>query len=169
MPTSSPSIQICQRFNEIRWHDAELRSFLVNYSPPESGCETAYEITLTVDLSTFQVAPRREVFTPIELKFIHPRYFRSDVDLLGMSYCVGDIAYAECSGQSDFKRQVLQTKIVHSDTPEYEKYWNDLSHFHIYLCDPSGEINVIAEDFEIRNLPANITNDGRTITTLRAD
>ncbi|HEY1468508.1 MAG TPA: hypothetical protein VGF61_05650, partial [Candidatus Acidoferrum sp.] len=88
------------------------------------------------------------------------------LDLLGVGYCGGDISHAECFEESTFKRQIFQTKISQFDLPQEVSSWAGLKHFHVYLCDPSGQINIIAEDFEIRNLSASNTNDGRTMTVL---
>jgi hypothetical protein len=166
MPRAMDSKEVYQRFNEISWHDSELRSAFVNYSRTEPGSEHSYEIILRVDLSTHQTPQVGEVFAPVEVRFLHARYFCADLDLLGMGYCGGDISHAECLEKSAFKRQILQTKITKFDLPQDVSSWGNLKHFHVYLCDPSGEINVIAEDFEIRSLPENNTNDGRTITVL---
>jgi hypothetical protein len=166
MPPTSQSIQTCHRFNEIRWHDSELRSVSVNHLHTEPGSKFTYQVILRVDLSTVKGDPIKEVFLPIEVRFLHARYFQTDLDLLGVGYCGGDISHGECFEDSSFKRQIFQTRIAQFDLPQDVSFWADLKHFHVYLCDPSGQINVIAEDFEIRNLPANNTNDGRTITVL---
>jgi hypothetical protein len=167
MPQAMHSKEACQRFNEISWHDSELRSVFVNYSRTEPRSEYSYEIIIKVDLSTRRTPLVGEVFAPIEVRFLHARYFCADLDLLGMGYCGGDISQqAECFEESAFKRQIFQTKIAQFDLPQDVTSWANLKHFHVYLCDPSGEINVIAEDFEIRSLPANNTNDGQTITLL---
>ena len=166
MPKAMDSKEVCERFNEIIWHDSELRSVFVNYSRAEPGSEYSYEVILKVDLSTHQTPQAGEVFSPIEVRFLHGRYFCADLDLLGMGYSGGDISHAECFKESVFKRQIFQRQIAKFDLPQDVSSWANLKHFHVYLCDPSGEINVIAENFEIRSLSANNANDGRTTTLL---
>jgi hypothetical protein len=165
IPTSQP-IQTCHRFNAIRCHDSELRSVLVNYLPTEPGPKFNYQVILRVDLSTAKGVPIKEAFVPIEVRFVHTRYFQTDLDLLGVGYCGGDISHAECFEEPAFKRQISQAKISQFDLPQEVGSWAGLKHFHVYLCDSSGQINIIAQDFEIRNLPASNANDGRTITVL---
>jgi hypothetical protein len=95
---------------------------------------------------------------------LHARYFSADLDLLGMGYCGGDISGAKCFEESDFKRQIFQTKIAKFYLPQDPDSWSNLKHFQIYLCDPSGEINIIAEDFKTKTIPPSGSSDGRTIT-----
>jgi hypothetical protein len=166
MPHTMDSKQVCKRFNEIDWHDSELRSVFVNYSRTEPGSEHSYEIILTVDLSTFPSPRETEVFVPIEVRFLRARYFCADLDLLGMGYCGGDISGAECSEESNFKRQIFETKIANFNLPQDPNSWANLKHFQIYLCNPSGDINIIAEDFRTQTFPPSSSTDGRTVKLL---
>src|SRR5450432_158378 len=150
MVTTSLAGQVGRRFNEIYWHDSVVRSLSVNYSPLDLGPELSYEIVLRAGMMTSRINPKEEeAFEPVEVRFEQARYFRADLDLLGMHVCGGSISYAECFAESDFKRQLFQTKIANTNAPQFENYWANLSHFLIYLCDPSGEINIIAKDFKL--------------------
>ena len=166
MPHAMESNEVCQRFNEISWHDSELRGIFLNYSRKEPGAEYTYEIILKVDLSTLQTPSGGEVFAPIEVGFVHSRYFHTDLDLLGVGYCGGDISGAKCFEESHFKRQIFQTKIAKFNLPQDPSSWANLKHFQIDLCNPSGEIDIIAEDFRRRDLTPSGSKDGRTITLL---
>jgi len=140
---------IGRRFNDLPWHDSELRGVRVNYSANGNGHENQYEVILNVNLRSSNIAAAEERFTPVEIKFSQARIFHADLDLLGVAYCGGDISGAKCEEKSDFMRQTDETKITNFDLPQDKEPLTGLRHFRISLCPPSGQIDIIAKDFEI--------------------
>ena len=152
MQEISAQEEICRRFNDLPWHDSELRGVRVNYSVNANGHENRYEVILNVDLRSTEIAPAQERFMPVEIKFSQARIFHADLDLLGVAYCGGDISGAKCEEKSDFMRQTDETRISNFDLPQDERPLANLKHFRISLCPPSGQINIIAKDFEMIKL-----------------
>jgi hypothetical protein len=142
------SQEICRRFNDLPWHDSELRGVRVNYSGSANGHENRYEVILNVNLRSSSIADAEERFTPVEIKFSQTRIFQADLDLLGVAYCGGDISGAKCEEKSDFMRRTDETRIANFDLPQDSEPLADLKHFRISLCPPSGQIDIIAKDFE---------------------
>jgi hypothetical protein len=149
---TSAQEEICRRFNDLLWHDSELRGVRVNYSANAIGHENRYEVILNVDLRSSKIAAVQEHLEPVEIKFWQARIFHSDLDLLGVAYCGGDISGARCEEKSDFMRQADETRIANFDLPQDEEPLAGFKHFRISLCPPSGQINIIARDFEVVKL-----------------
>lgn len=141
--------EICRRFNDLPWHDSELRGVRANYSTKANDHENRYEVILNVNLRSSSIAAAEERFTPVEIKFSQTRIFHADLDLLGVAYCGGDISGAKCEEKSDFMRQTDETRIANFDLPQGKEPLARLKHFRISLCPPSGQIDIIAKDFEI--------------------
>jgi hypothetical protein len=137
----------CQRFNSIRLHDSELRGIEMRYAGLESRPENRYEIALKVNRCVPRLPHEEERFQPTELRFLQVRYFSTDIDLLGLTYCGGDISDAKCSEDSGFLRKFFSDIVPNFNLPQDEKSLEGLKHFGIYLCNPSGEINIIAKDY----------------------
>lgn len=144
--------EISRRFNDLPWHDSELRGVRVSHSAKAIGHENRYEVILNVDLRSSKIAAEQEHLVPVEIKFLQTRIFHADLDLLGVAYCGGDISGARCEEKSDFMRQTDETRIANFDLPQDEEPLAGLRHFRIFLCLPSGQINIIARDFEVVKL-----------------
>jgi hypothetical protein len=148
-----PSFQeISRRFNDLPWHDSELCGVRANYSTNANGHENRYEVILNVNLRSSGIAAAEERFTRVEIKFSQTRVFHADLDLLGVAYCGGDISGARCEEKSDFMRQTEETRVANFDLPQESEPLAGLKHFRISLCPPSGQIDIIAKDFEIIKL-----------------
>jgi hypothetical protein len=79
-----------------------------------------------------------------ELVFKNCRLIKFDMDLVGKRYCGDDILAAECKIDSDFKKK-MQMELF-----KYEKHeLNSYLHFKITLIPPGGELDILAEDFEM--------------------
>jgi hypothetical protein len=141
--------EVCRRFNELPWHDSELRCISANYSIGSDNRGGHYEVFLRVNLQARNNVESKEQFLPVEIRFFQSRIFHADLDLLGVKYCGGDISGAKCSEESEYMRRTDETRIASFDLNQDENTLVGLRHFHIYLCPPSGEIDIIARDFEI--------------------
>jgi hypothetical protein len=158
MPKASSTEEICGRFNSLNWHDSELRGFVVNYSGVESKRDDRCEIILSLNLSLPRLLSEPEMFAPTEIRFLQARFFHADVDLLGVTYCGGDISDAKCGVDSQFMRQFISERVRNFTLPQDDQSLADLRHFGIYLCNPSGEINIVAKDFIVTSLPIGGSN-----------
>jgi hypothetical protein len=152
MPSTSSFEQVRNRFNGIRWHDSELRSIFVSYSVGAPEFEDACEIVLRVNVSLRKSLSEPETFAPSEIRFAQARFLHTDLDLLGLAYCGGDISDAECQRDSKFIQQFISEKARSFTLPQDAQSLEELKHFGVYLCNPSGEINIVAKDFEIVTL-----------------
>jgi len=145
MPNASSANTVAERFNTLNWHDSEVRGIVLNYFR-----RGACELVLRVDLSAPKLPSEPETFTLAKIRFLNARFFHSDIDLLGIACCGGDISSARCQADSQFMREVALQRIrAFNLRPQEDEELAGLKHFGIYLCNPSGEINIVAEDFEL--------------------
>jgi hypothetical protein len=61
--------EVCRRFNELPWHDSELRCISVNYSIGSDNRGGHYEVFLRVNLQARNNVESKEQFLPIEIRF----------------------------------------------------------------------------------------------------
>jgi hypothetical protein len=85
----------------------------------------------------------------VEIRFFQSRVFHADLDLLGVRYSGGDISGAKCSEESEYIRRTDETRIASFDLNQDENTLVGLRHFHIYLCPPSGEIDIICKRLRV--------------------
>jgi len=137
------------RFESLLWHDSELRGIILDYSVAQTKRNEPCKLSIRVDLRAKTMHSEGEVLVPTELRFLRPRFFSADVDLLGVSYCGGDISSVECSEVSKFMQRFISETVPNFNLPQDEQSLATLKHFGIYLCNPSGQINIVAEDFEL--------------------
>ena len=146
-PTSTDGI--AERFNMLNWHDSELRGIMFNYLGLSPRYAEGCELILRVNMSVRRLLSEPETFTPTKITFLNARFFHSDIDLLGVTCCGGDISCAECKADSAFMREFAASRVRDFNLfRQDDKSLARLKHFGIYLCNPSGEINIVAEDFE---------------------
>jgi hypothetical protein len=136
--------QICARFDTIHWHDSRLVGVHLVSGKDSGDYEIRFEVRFLANAE-----PGQYQYKNGEVLFLGPRIIQADLDLLGMQYCGGDIAYASCEKESALKEKLESEKLQHFSLLQESEPLADLLHFHIVLIDPGGEISIFARDFEI--------------------
>jgi hypothetical protein len=139
MNISTPSDELCERFNGLEWHDSKLRSFAVVRHDEDRD-----NVVLNLELRGIS---EREL-TPATLTLEDATYLRADVDLDGKSECSDDISRAVCEIESDLKKELLNSQFKYSPTALDGYYL-----FDIYLIPPGGRIQVFAKNFKVEQSP----------------
>jgi hypothetical protein len=148
MPQTADSKEaICSRFNALYWHDSKLLGLCVAHNHNDRTYDVRFRLSLYTD------TPAGRARRSAELTFTEARLVQTSLDLLGMSYCGGDISDAFCRPESDLKTQLDSDLIASFLLPQPDKPLAELSHFAILMIHPGGKINVFAKDFVLEMLP----------------
>jgi hypothetical protein len=141
--TEIKSSEVCTRFSEVRWHDSKLLDLCLL----KDGTTKKYDLRLSLDLI---VGSREGVIERSKKSalFRECRILQTDLDLLGVLICGGDIASATCypdAVELEKGRDKARQFDFAQDHNPLEKCWG----FLIEMINPGGEIIVFARDFEL--------------------
>ena len=123
-----------QRFNAIPWHDSKL----VGLGFYRAGEEDQVKISL-------ELLEASGALTPAEVTFKECAYIEAEVYLEAKRMCADDIADAECSPSSDWKKAVSAPGPY--DPIRGDRHLEEYLHFRISMCPPGGTIDILAKDF----------------------
>ena len=129
---------VVAQFNSRDLHDWKLRQFNIRRIDKTS------EVLLVLD--EFAYRDKAATYTPRELRFTGCRFVRTQLDLLGIDICGGDIAasYGQASSslldevaglEPGFRGLKGSTSVV------------DCVHFRIEMIVPGGSLDIIARNF----------------------
>jgi hypothetical protein len=139
--------EACSRFNALYWHDSKLLGLKIENMEGHQG----YQVTLQLDLYTDGV-PDGHIRRRTEIRFKECRMIQAEVDLLGMSYCGGDIATAFCQEGSE-RKALLESRLSKDfDLPQPDSPLADLNHYTIDMIHPGGLIHIFARGFLVNEL-----------------
>jgi len=134
--------EICDRFNSLHWHDSKLLGVAVRET---GGGE--YDVRLQLDL--FTDTPEGLRLTSTELRFSEARVLQLDLDILGITYCGGDIGTASCEADSEVKTRLEGQLRENFDLPQPDPPLSQLCEFHIRMIHPGGMLRIFAKDFAL--------------------
>jgi hypothetical protein len=141
-----PKGDVYNRFNALLWHDSRLVSFIL--SRKEKGEGRGYNVSLRLDLYTDTHDSVQEcIRRPTEITFIECRMVQATVDLLGLTYCNGDVSDGYCQAESEFKTRVEQNMMETFLLSQPPQPLAGFAHFHIQLIHPGGDIHILAKGF----------------------
>lgn len=123
-----------QRFNAIPWHDSKL----VGLSVYREGEEEKIKISL-------RLLEASGALIPAEVIFKECAYIEAKVYLEAKRMCADDIADAECSNSSDWKKAASAPGPF--DPIRGDRHLEEHLHFRISMCPPGGEIDTLSKDF----------------------
>ncbi len=125
--------RIIERFNKIEWHDSKLRGLSLLTVGSEEQVRVSLELL------------GKGSYSPAEITFHDCAYFQADVYSHAKLQCSDDISGAECRADSQWKTSV--SKPSPHDPILGGRGLDEYLHYEIYLCSPSGTINILAKDF----------------------
>ncbi len=133
---------ILTRFNAVPWHDAALTALSISYTSEEEGAENQVRLSVGLD----------EGARPVEVIFRDCAYIEADVYLACKTMCSDAIDDAVCYESSEWKDEV--TAPGPYDPIQGGRGLDEYLHFSIYLCPPSGTIQILARDFSLEEMPS---------------
>lgn len=135
--------EVCARFSEVRWHDSKL----LDLSLLKDKTRKKYDLRLSLDLI---VGSKQGVIerSKKSVLFRECRILQTDLDLLGVLICGGDIASGICYPYA-VELEKGKDKVRLFDFPQNHNPLEKCVGFLIEMINPGGEILVIARDFEL--------------------
>jgi hypothetical protein len=135
--------EVCSRFSEVRWHDSKLLDLCLL----KDNLRKRYDMRLSLDL----IIGWREGIIERSKKnayFRECRILKTDLDLLGVLICGGDIASATCYADA-VELEKGSDKVRQFGFPQNHNPLEDCLGFLIEMINPGGEIIVFARNFEL--------------------
>ena len=133
---------ICERFNDLHWHDSELIGVQVQRNENNNTDDVHLNIRL---LANAQLG--NYVWKKARMVIKECTILKLDLDLDGKRVCSDQIALATCAAESTLKAQIEQKQLKSEVRP-----LSEYLHFRILFIPPGGEINIFAKDFELTML-----------------
>ncbi len=126
------------RFAEIPWHDSLLKKVAIRNDGGLYGITLIIKHSTEVDISETRIS------------FLEVRYLTASIDLLALQFCSGMIWDATCHEEISEELK-MRLRSLPELTPEKFEL-TSLVVFEISLVPPSGNLLVVAKDFELQNL-----------------
>ena len=141
---SENSETLCASFSKIHWHDSKLLDLhLINH--PES---LQYDVRLDLDLIVGFSEGKTEYKKQSAL-FRDCRIIQTDLDLLGVLLCGGDIGAAGCYPDAVGLEERERDKVRQFDLPQHYNPLAECTGFFFEMIPPGGQIIIYAKDFEL--------------------
>jgi hypothetical protein len=135
---------ICARFDAIQWHDSKL----IGFSLIKHNEDRSYEFHIDLKL-LIRPIPGKYEWGDKTLILRQCRIICTDIDLLGLQLCGGDIQNGICYKDATSLEKEERNKLQEFDLPQGDDPLAQLLCFKIKLIPPSGEITAFAKNFEM--------------------
>ena len=137
--------EVCARFARLLWHDSRLIGLQLTKD------EEAHEYSVQLDLLLYEKNHEgKSVRNKRRVTFKDCRVMQTDLDLLGVLVCGGDIAYGDCHLDAVEYEREHRRKLQEFDLPQAKNPLDSCLVFHIAMIHPGGEVIVYAKDFQVR-------------------
>jgi len=138
--------QVCENFSKLYWHDSKLIDLHILQRSEDRGYDVRLGLDLIVSFSGGKVD-----FSRHSAIFRDCRIIQTDLDLLGVTICGGDIASAVCYTDAVELEKRKRAGTKDFDFPEFNIPLKDCLGFVIDMIHPGGKILIFAKDFELVN------------------
>ena len=138
------SEKICESFSQIRWHDSKLLDVHLIRSPEKPQYDLRLDLNLIVGYTEGKIERRKQ-----SALFSDCRIIQTDLDLLGILLCGGDIGAAGCHPNSAELEKTKRDKVRLFDLPQDQNPLEEYIGFFFEMIPPGGEIIIFARDFEL--------------------
>lgn len=136
--------RICATFAQIYWHDSKLQDLHLVKNPETRQYDLRLDLDLIVSFSEGQVERREQ-----SVIFRGCRIIQTDLDLLGVLLCGGDIGSAGCYPDAVGLEKRKRDKVQRFDLPESQNPLEECMGFFFEMIPPGGQIIIFAKDFEL--------------------
>ena len=136
--------KICELFSQIRWHDSKLLGLHLFRNPEKPQFDLRMDLNLIVGFPEGKVEYRKQ-----NALFSDCRIVQTDLDLLGVMWCSGDIGAAVCYLDSVELETTMRNKVRLFDLPQDVNPLPECIGFLFEMIPPGGQIMIFARDFEL--------------------
>ncbi|MGH9874932.1 MAG: hypothetical protein ACRD9S_20955 [Pyrinomonadaceae bacterium] len=145
MPEAKLNIHgVCARFSQIYWHDSKLLDLHLLRHPEKKKYDLRLDLDLIVGFSEGNVERRKQ-----SALFRDCRIIQTDLDLLGVLICGGDIGSAGCYLDAVELEKKKRDRLRRFDLPQDQNPLEACIGFFIEMIPPGGELIVFARNFEL--------------------
>lgn len=138
------SEKICELFSQIKWHDSKVLAIHLTKNSEKPQYDLRMDLDLIVGFSEGKVERRKQ-----SALFSNCRIVQSDLDLLGVLLCSGDIGAAGCYTDSTELEKRERDKVRLFDLPQDFNPLQECIGFFFEMVPPGGQIVIFARDFEL--------------------
>lgn len=138
------SEMICESFRQIKWHDSKLLGLHLIRDPEMPRYDLRLDLNLIVGFLEGKVQRRKQTAL-----FSDCRIIQTDLDLLGVLLCSGDIGAAGCYPDSAELEKRERDKIRLFDLPQDLNPLQECIGFFFEMVPPGGQLIIFAKDFEL--------------------
>lgn len=138
------SEKICELFSQIRWHDSKVLAIHLTKNSEKPQYDLRLDLDLIVGFLERKVQRRMQ-----SALFSDCRIIKTDLDLLGVVLCSGDIGAAVCYPDSSELEKRERDKVRVFDLPQDLNPLQECTGFLFEMIPPGGQIVIIARDFEM--------------------
>lgn len=107
------SEKVCESFSQILWHDSKLLDLHLIRNPEKRQYDLRLDLNLIVGYSEGKIERRKQ-----SALFSDCRIIQTDLDLLGILLCGGDIGAAGCHPDSVELEKRKRDKVRQFDLPQ---------------------------------------------------
>ena len=138
--------EICANFSKLYWHDSKLIDLHILLRSEPRGYDVRFRLDLIVGFPGGKVEYKRH-----SAIFRDCRIIQTDLDLLGVLFCGGDIGSASCYTDAVELEERERAGAKDFDLPDFHLPLKDCLGFFIEMIPPGGKILIFAKDFELVN------------------
>lgn len=138
------SEKVCESFSQILWHDSKLLDLHLIRNPEKRQYDLRLDLNLIVGYSEGKIERRKQ-----SALFSDCRIIQTDLDLLGILLCGGDIGAAGCHPDSVELEKRKRDKVRQFDLPQNQNPLEECIGFFFEMIPPGGQIIIFAKDFEL--------------------
>lgn len=136
--------QICAEFSKIYWHDSKLLDLHLTQN------EEARQYDLRLDLDLIVGFSEGKLERKLQSAFFRDcRILKTDLDLLGVLLCGGDIAAAGCYPDAIELEEGERDKVRQFDLPQTRNPLDECVGFFFEMVPPGGQMIIFARGFEL--------------------
>ena len=136
--------KICESFTQIKWHDSKLLGLYLIRNPEKPQYDLRLDLNLIVGYSKGEVERKKQ-----SALFRDCRIIQTDLDLLGVLTCGGDIGSAGCYPDAVELEKRKRDKIQRFDLPQDQNPLEECIGFFFEMITPGGQIIIYAKAFEL--------------------
>jgi hypothetical protein len=136
--------KICESFSQILWHDSKLLGLHLIRNTENPQYDLRLDLNLIVGYSEGKVERKKQ-----SALFSDCRIIQTDLDLLGILLCSGDIGAAGCYPDSAELEKRKRDKVRLFDLPQDLNPLQECIGFFFEMVPPGGQIIIFAKDFEL--------------------
>src|SRR6185295_8653090 len=127
--------KICESFSQIRWHDSKLLGLQLFRNTEKPQYDLQLDLDLIVGFSEGKIERKRQ-----SALFSDCRIVQTDLDLLGVLLCSGDIGAAGCYPDSVELEKRTRDKVRLFDLPQDLNPLPEFIGFFFEMVPPGGQV-----------------------------